>query len=52
MAHTMAMVGVKEGDNTRRAFAGIVSSNYFSTLGVTLLQGRPFRAKKKSRAAN
>jgi predicted permease len=42
MAHTMAMVGVKEGDNTRRAFAGIVSSNYFSTLGVTLQQGRPF----------
>jgi predicted permease len=47
MAHTMAMVGVKEGDNTRRTFAGIVSSNYFSTLGVTLLQGRPFRAEEE-----
>ena len=46
MAHTMAMVGVKEGDNTRRAFAGIVSSNYFSTLGVTLLQGRPFLSEE------
>ena len=42
MAHTMAMVGIKEGDNTRRAFAGVVSSNYFSTLGVSLQQGRTF----------
>lgn len=42
MAHTMAMVGIKEGDNTRRAFAGVVSSNYFSTMGVTLQQGRTF----------
>jgi predicted permease len=47
MAHTMAMVGLKEGDNTRRAFAGIVSSNYFSTLGVTLQQGRPFLAAEE-----
>jgi predicted permease len=48
MAHTMAMVGVKEGENTRRVFAGIVSSNYFSTLGVNLQQGRPFRAEEET----
>ncbi len=42
MAHTMSMVGLKEGDNTRRAFAGVVSSNYFSTVGVNLQQGRAF----------
>ncbi len=47
MAHSMAMVGVKEGENTRRTFAGIISSNYFSTLGVTLQQGRPFRAEEE-----
>ncbi|MFZ0589234.1 MAG: ABC transporter permease [Bryobacteraceae bacterium] len=42
MAHQLALVGVKEGDSTRRTFAGIVSSNYFSALGVSLLKGRAF----------
>lgn len=42
MAHMIALVGIREGDTTRRAFAEIVSSNYFSTLGVPLAAGRPF----------
>jgi predicted permease len=42
MAHNLAMVGITEGDNTRRAFADAVSSNYFSTLGVPLFRGREF----------
>jgi predicted permease len=42
LVHNLVMIGVKEGDNTRRAFADIVSSNYFSTLGVPLLKGRTF----------
>ncbi len=42
LAHNLVMVGVKEGDNTRRTFADIVSSNYFSTLGVSLLEGPRF----------
>jgi predicted permease len=46
-ALNMAMVGIQEGDNTRRAFAGVVSSNYFSTLGVTLLRGRSFLAEEE-----
>src|SRR6187455_2129116 len=29
LAHNMAMIGVGEKGNTRRTFAGIVSSNYF-----------------------
>ncbi len=41
LAHTMAMIGIQEGDTTRRAFAGVVSSNYFATLGVRL-KGRAF----------
>src|ERR1035438_1253647 len=32
-AHNLAMVGLTEGDSTRRLFADIVSSNYFDTMG-------------------
>ncbi len=46
-AHDLAMVGIKEGDKTRRTFADVVSSNYFLTLGVRLFEGRPFRAEEE-----
>jgi predicted permease len=42
LAHTLVMVGLGEGEASRRTFAAIVSSNYFSTLGVPLVQGRGF----------
>jgi hypothetical protein len=42
MAHNLAMVGITEGDTTRRAFADVISSNYFFTLGVPLFRGREF----------
>jgi putative ABC transport system permease protein len=42
MAHNLAMVGVREGDGTRRVFADIVSSNFFETFGVKLFRGRTF----------
>ena len=41
-AHNLAMVGLSEGDSTRRVFADIVSSNYFATFGVPLFRGRTF----------
>jgi predicted permease len=41
-ALNLALVGIQEGDNTRRTLAAVVSSNYFSTLGVRLLKGRAF----------
>ncbi len=43
IALNMALVGIQEGDHTRRALATVVSSNYFSALGVKLLKGRTFR---------
>ncbi len=42
MAHTFSLVGVRDGDTTRRTFASLVSANYFSTLGVSLAAGRTF----------
>lgn len=41
-AHNLAMVGVTEGDSTRRVFADAISANFFSTFGVPLFRGRPF----------
>ena len=42
MAYTVTMLGVSEGDTTRRSFSAIVSSSYFSTLNVRLAAGREF----------
>jgi len=42
LAHNMSMVGLAEGDRTRRVFADIISANYFTTFGVPLFQGRSF----------
>jgi predicted permease len=42
MAYELSLVGIGQKGDTRRAFAAIVSSNYFSVLGVPLSQGRAF----------
>jgi predicted permease len=47
MAHTFAMVGTPAGDETRRTFAALISSNYFDTLGVRLAAGRPFTLEEE-----
>ncbi|HYL76404.1 MAG TPA: ABC transporter permease [Bryobacteraceae bacterium] len=47
MAHNAALVGVGEGETTRRAFADLVSSNYFSGLGIPLYRGRSFTAEEE-----
>ena len=44
MAYNLAMVGLGQKGDTRRAFAAMVSANYFSVLGVPLAQGRTFLA--------
>ena len=41
------MVGLTEGDSTRRLFADMVSSNYFDTMGVPLFRGRVFTAEEE-----
>src|ERR1051326_6771275 len=42
MAYNLALVGIGERGDPRRSFAAMVSSNYFSVLGVTLINGRTF----------
>jgi predicted permease len=50
-ALNLALIGVQEGDSTRRTFAATVSSNYFSTLGVTLARGRAFLPEEEKPGA-
>jgi predicted permease len=47
LAHNFSLVGLTEGDVTRRVFTDVVSSNYFQTLGVRLLRGRAFSAEEE-----
>jgi predicted permease len=50
-AMNLAMVGIQEGETTRRTFAAVVSSNYFSTLGVKLEKGRAFLLEEEKPGA-
>ncbi len=52
LAHTFALVGVADGDITRRSFVEVVSSNFFSTIGVPLAAGRPFSADEERPGSN
>ncbi|HEX6973651.1 MAG TPA: ABC transporter permease [Vicinamibacterales bacterium] len=52
MAHTVSMVGIADGDNTRQSMVSIVSGNYFSTLGTSLAAGRSFTADEERPGAD
>ncbi|MEO6235683.1 MAG: ADOP family duplicated permease [Vicinamibacterales bacterium] len=51
MAHTLAMVGVPNGDSTRQTFVEVVSSNYFEALGAPLAAGRAFTSEEERPSA-
>src|SRR4029079_5239916 len=42
MAFNLALIGLGQKGDTRRAFAAVASSNYFSVFGVPLARGRAF----------
>ena len=52
MAHNLAMVGIGDRTTTRRTFADLVSSNYFSVLGVVPVQGRTFMPEEEKPDTN
>ena len=50
LAHDESVVGLGEKGNIRRAVVDIVSSNYFSVLGVLPAYGRPFLPRRRNPA--
>ena len=42
MAHAITVVGVGEGEGSRRSLGAIVSANYFRTFGMPMARGRDF----------
>ncbi len=45
-AHNFSLVGMAEGDGTRRVFVDIATGNFFDTFGVRLARGRSFTAEE------
>ena len=52
MAYNLALVGIGQKGDTRRAFGAIVSTNYFSVLDVPLAQGRAFLPEEETPGRN
>ena len=52
LAFNLAFVGLGQKGDTRRAFSAIVTSNYFSVLGVPLARGRAFLPEEETPGRN
>jgi predicted permease len=52
MAFNLALIGLGQKGDTRRAFSAIVTSNYFSVLGVPLARGRAFLTEEETPGHN
>lgn len=51
-AHNLAMVGVREGETTRRLFADMVTSDFFATFGTAPTLGRAFSSDEEKPGAD
>src|SRR5438132_965495 len=52
MGFNVAFIGLGQKGDTRRAFSAIVTSNYFSLLGVPLARGRAFLPEEETPGHN
>src|SRR5947209_7085564 len=52
MGFNLALIGLGKKGDTRRAFSAIVTSNYFSVLGVPLARGRAFLPEEETPGHN
>ena len=52
MGFNVAFIGLGQKGDTRRAFSAIVTSNYFSVLGVPLARGRAFLPEEETPGHN
>src|SRR5207245_9238098 len=52
MGFNLALIGLGQKGDTRRAFSAIVASNYFSVLGVPLARGRAFLPEEETPGYN
>jgi predicted permease len=51
-AHTLAMVGLREGGATRRLFVDIATKDFFNTFGAPPIKGRGFTADEERPGAD
>jgi putative ABC transport system permease protein len=52
MGFNLAFIGLGQKGDTRRAFSAVVTSNYFSVLGVPLARGRVFVPEEETPGRN